>query len=184
MERFLALIRNKYLIAGVAFVIWMCFFDRYDFGTQFAYQQEKEKLEQERTFYKSEITRIEKAISDVQYNPSESQRIGRERYKLKKHNQDIYVIRYVEPKNRHSSKNLRCFTVSPLLMSCFNASIPIFKWVSTYFSVTARSLSAVLTPSGTMGWSETSKSAPVGILLAKPTLNIVAVSISTAIARI
>ena len=102
MERFLALIRNKYLIAGVAFVIWMCFFDRYDFGTQFAYQREKEKLEQERTFYKSEITRIEKAISDVQYNPSEIQRIARERYKMKKDNEDIYVIQYVEPKNKPS----------------------------------------------------------------------------------
>src|SRR5690606_29502852 len=100
MERFLALIRNKYLIAGVAFVIWMCFCDRYDFGTQFAYQQEQEKIEPDRTVYISEMPRIEKAISDVQYNPSEIQRIARERYKMKKDNGDIYVIQYVEPKNK------------------------------------------------------------------------------------
>jgi len=96
MERFLVLIQNKYLIAGVAFFIWMCFFDRYDLSTQFAYQQEKNKLERERVFYESEITRIEKAIKDVQYNPSEIQRIARERYKMKKDNEDIYVIEEVE----------------------------------------------------------------------------------------
>ncbi len=96
MERFLALIQNKYLIAGVAFFIWMCFFDRYDFSTQFSYQQEKNKLENEKQFYESEITRIEKAIKDVQYNPSEIQRIARERYRMKKDNEDIYVIQEVE----------------------------------------------------------------------------------------
>src|SRR5690606_41587623 len=42
--------------------------------------------------------------------------------------------------------NFYCFTVNPLLISCFNASIPIFKCVSTTFSVTDRSEVAVLTP--------------------------------------
>ncbi|HLS96218.1 cell division protein FtsB [Sphingobacterium allocomposti] len=97
MERFLSLIRNKYLIAGVAFFVWMCFFDRYDFSTQFAYQQEKTKLEQEKAFYESEIKHIEKSIKDAQYNPNEIQRIARERYKMKKDNEDIYVIQEVEP---------------------------------------------------------------------------------------
>ncbi|MFD1768150.1 FtsB family cell division protein [Sphingobacterium suaedae] len=98
MERFLTLIRNKYLIAGVAFIIWMCFFDRYDFSTQFAYQQEKTKLEDEKAYYETEIGRIEKAIKDAQYNPNEIQRIARERYKMKKDNEDIFVIQEVEAK--------------------------------------------------------------------------------------
>lgn len=97
MERFLALIQNKYLIAGIAFFAWMCFFDRYDFSTQFAYQQEKNKLQAEKQFYEEETARIEKAIKDVQYNPSEIQRIARERYKMKKDNEDIYVIQETEP---------------------------------------------------------------------------------------
>jgi|SRR5690606_4799686 len=100
MDRFLALIRNKYLIAGVAFLIWMSFFDRYDFGTQFAYQQEKNKLEQEKDFYVTEIEHIEKSIKDAKYNPSEIQRIARERYKMKKENEDIYIIQEVNPKEK------------------------------------------------------------------------------------
>lgn len=97
MERFLALIQNKYFIAGVAFVIWMCFFDRYDISTQFSYLQEQRKLEYEKRFYQSEIQRIDQAVKDVQYNPNEIKRVARERYKMKKDNEDIYVIHGVEP---------------------------------------------------------------------------------------
>ncbi|MEJ5056465.1 FtsB family cell division protein [Sphingobacterium sp. MYb382] len=98
MERLLTVIRNKYLIAGAAFFVWMCFFDRYDLGTQFAYQQEKTKLEGEKVFYVTEIERMEKSVKDLQSNPSEIQRIARERYKMKKDNEDIYMVKEVEAK--------------------------------------------------------------------------------------
>lgn len=96
MDRLFKLIRNRYLLAGLAFVVWLCFFDRYDLGTQYAYQQEKNKLEQQKNFYETEIQAIEKSVKDVQYNPSEIQRIARERYKMKKDNEDIYVLEEVE----------------------------------------------------------------------------------------
>lgn len=99
MERFLNLIKNKFLLAVIAFIIWMCFFDRYDFATQYNYYQEKSKLEKEKEFYVSEIVRIEKSINDVQFNPSEIQRIAREKYKMKKDNEDVYVLREVVSKN-------------------------------------------------------------------------------------
>src|SRR5690606_19718669 len=96
MVRFLSLIRNKYLIAGVAFFVWMCVFDRYDFSTQFAYQQEKAKLKQEKAFYESEIKHSEQSIKDAQYNPHDIQRNAEERYKTKNDNEDIYEIQEVE----------------------------------------------------------------------------------------
>jgi len=99
MERFLNLIKNKFLLAVIAFIIWMCFFDRYDFATQYNYYQEKSKLEKEKEFYVSEIVQIEKSINDVQFNPSEIQRIAREKYKMKKDNEDVYVLREAAAKN-------------------------------------------------------------------------------------
>lgn len=97
MERFLSLVKNKFLIAGIAFVVWMCFFDRYDLATQYSYQQEKAKLEEEKGFYTTEIVRIEQAIKDVQFNPDEIQRIAREKYKMKKDNEDVYIISEIKP---------------------------------------------------------------------------------------
>lgn len=92
MERFINTIRNQYLIATVAFLVWMCFFDRYDIATQYNFQSEKSKLEQEKAYYTDEIERIERAIQDVQFNPAEIQRIAREKYKMKKDQEDIYIV--------------------------------------------------------------------------------------------
>lgn len=97
MNRFILLAKNKFLIASVAFVVWMAFFDRYDISTQIGYQQEKSKLEYEKEFYTAEVEKIEKSIKDVQYNHIEIQRIAREKYKMKKDNEDVYVIMEVEP---------------------------------------------------------------------------------------
>lgn len=96
MERFINTIRNQYLIAGVAFLVWMCFFDRYDITTQYNFQTEKTKLEQEKEYYTNEIESISQSIKDVQYNQSEIQRIAREKYKMKKDQEDVYIITEID----------------------------------------------------------------------------------------
>lgn len=92
MERFINTIRNQYLIATVAFLIWMCFFDRYDIATQYNFQAEKTRLETEKKYYTGEIEYIEQSIQDVQFNSAEIQRIAREKYKMKKDQEDVYII--------------------------------------------------------------------------------------------
>ncbi|MGV3761743.1 FtsB family cell division protein [Parapedobacter sp.] len=92
MERILSAIRNKYLIAIVAFAIWMLFFDRYDVATQYGYYSQLKDLKNEKTFYTTEVERITKAIHDLNTDPKEQQRVARERYQMKKDNEDIFVI--------------------------------------------------------------------------------------------
>lgn len=92
MDRAFKLLKNRYLIAGVAFLIWLLFFDRYDLYTQYQFQKEKDRLEQDKNFYSSEIERIERAIHDVQYDANEIKRIAREKYQMKKSSEDVYII--------------------------------------------------------------------------------------------
>lgn len=92
MKRVIDTLRNKYFIAAMALLVWMCFFDRYDFATQYSYQQEKNKLENEKAFYTAEIERISKAIHDVKHDPNVIQKIAREKYKMKKESEDIYIV--------------------------------------------------------------------------------------------
>lgn len=92
MERFLGAVRNKYLIAIVAFVVWMMFFDRHDMATQYDYYSQLKGLKAEKAFYTTEIEQITKAIDDLNTNPQEQQRVARERYQMKKENEDVFVI--------------------------------------------------------------------------------------------
>lgn len=98
MRRFFNVVRNKYLIAAAIFVVWMSFFDRYDFATQYSYQKEKSKLEHERAFYTSEISKITASIKDVKSDANVVQKIAREKYKMKKENEDVYIVTTVEAK--------------------------------------------------------------------------------------
>src|SRR5690606_26907051 len=92
MERLLGAIRNKYFIAIVAFIVWMLFFDRHDVTTQYGYYSQLKNLKAEKTFYTTEIERITKAIDDLNTSPQEQERVARERYQMKKDNEDIFVI--------------------------------------------------------------------------------------------
>ncbi|SEL85194.1 FtsB family cell division protein [Parapedobacter koreensis] len=92
MERLLSIIRNKYLIAAVAFVVWMLFFDRHDVATQYDYYSQLKGLKAEKAFYTTEIERVTKTIHDLNTSPQELQRIAREKYKMKKENEDVFVI--------------------------------------------------------------------------------------------
>ena len=97
MEKVLNIIRNKYIIAIAAFVIWMSFFDRHDIPTQLNYMKEKASLEKERDFYLKENEQIIETIKNIKDNKQEIQRIAREKYKMKKDNEDIYVVSKVKP---------------------------------------------------------------------------------------
>jgi len=92
MERLLSAIRNKYIIATVAFVVWMLFFDRHDVTTQYGYYSELKELEAQRDFYVKEMEIINKTVNDIHSDPEAVQRIARERYQMKKDNEDVFVI--------------------------------------------------------------------------------------------
>ena len=76
----------------MAFVVWMLFFDRHDVATQYSYYSQLKKLQAQELFYTTEIERVTKTIEDLNTNPRELQRLARERYKMKKENEDVFVI--------------------------------------------------------------------------------------------
>lgn len=96
MDRLLSLIKNKYVIATVVFIVWMLFFDRHDVTTQYGYYSELKNLEAQRDFYLEEMDHINKTVNDIHSDPEAVQRIARERYQMKKDNEDVFVIIEVE----------------------------------------------------------------------------------------
>ncbi len=97
MERLLNLLKNKYFITSIAFVLWMLFFDRNDVATQYSYQNQKNNLEEEKNFYMTENEKIESTLKNIRYNAEEVQRIAREKYKMKKEKEDIYIVVHKDP---------------------------------------------------------------------------------------
>lgn len=92
MKNLLNLLKNKFFLAGLAFLIWMAFFDRNDVASQYEYRNKVQKLEQEKEFYTKEITKANKELKELTTNVQSLEKFARERYLMKKENEDIFVI--------------------------------------------------------------------------------------------
>ncbi len=84
--------RNKYLLTIVGLAVWIAFFDKNDLKTQLELRDDVKKLEEERNYYASEINQITSDIKELNTNPKTLEKFAREKYLMKKDNEDIFVI--------------------------------------------------------------------------------------------
>ncbi|MES2060669.1 MAG: septum formation initiator family protein [Bacteroidota bacterium] len=92
MRRLIDLIKNKFFLVTVAFVIWMIFFDKNDLFSQYEYHQQLDKLKQEQVFYKTETEKVNKDLDELTSDKAKLEKFAREKYLMKKDNEDIFVI--------------------------------------------------------------------------------------------
>lgn len=92
MKNLLNLLKNKFFIAGMAFIVWMLFFDRNDLASQYEYRTRVQKLEEEKEFYTTEITKAGAELKELTTNIQSLEKFARERYYMKRENEDVYVV--------------------------------------------------------------------------------------------
>jgi cell division protein FtsB len=92
MKRVIDLFKNKFFLVTVAFAVWMLFFDKNDLYSQYEYKQQLRKLEQERDFYQKETAQVTKDLDELNSNPKKLEKFAREKYLMKRPNEDVFVI--------------------------------------------------------------------------------------------
>lgn len=85
-------LKNRYVVAGFVFVVWLMFFDQNNWFTQFQYQMELNKLENEREFYDEEIKKVTQDLKELRTNPKSLEKFAREKYLMKKSNEEVFVL--------------------------------------------------------------------------------------------
>lgn len=91
-KRIFSILKNKIVLASVAFIIWMLFFDRNDLSSQLNYINQRDNLKKEKVFYEKEIAEIEKNLQELSSDPKKLEKFAREKYLMKKENEDLYII--------------------------------------------------------------------------------------------
>ncbi|WP_259070531.1 FtsB family cell division protein [Mucilaginibacter sp. X4EP1] len=92
MKRLIDLFKNKYFLVSLAFVVWMIFFDKNDLFSQYQYHQQVSSLKQQRDFYQKETDQVNKDLDELTSDPQKLEKFAREKYLMKKDNEDIFVI--------------------------------------------------------------------------------------------
>ena len=97
MKKIVSVLKNKYLLTLIALTVWVVLFDKNDLRTQMELKQEVRQLQEERNYYAKEIAGITSDIRELSTNPKTLEKFAREKYLMKRDNEDIFVI--VEEKN-------------------------------------------------------------------------------------
>ncbi|MEY3678313.1 MAG: hypothetical protein RI924_454 [Bacteroidota bacterium] len=92
MNKIINLFSNKYFLSSAAFIAWMLFFDRNDLFSQYEYRTQLNKLKSERDFYAKETNLVKNEIEDLSTNQATVEKVAREKYLMKKPDEDIFVI--------------------------------------------------------------------------------------------
>lgn len=83
--------KNIFLLVSIVFIIWMLFFDANSWLIQRELNKEIEELDVKKKFYNSEI-KSDKLELDALRSSEGLEAYAREKYKMKRKNEDIYII--------------------------------------------------------------------------------------------
>lgn len=85
-------LKNKYLLTGAFFVIWMFFFDPKDILTGVERQSKLNELETSEKHLKQLITESNQELDLLKNNARSIEKYAREKYMMKKDNEDLFIV--------------------------------------------------------------------------------------------
>ena|SRR5688572_27767404 len=86
------ILKNKYFLTIAGLIVWLIFFDKNDVFTQYELIQKCGKLEKDKEYYLSEIANNKASLADLRTNTKSLETFSREKYLMKKENEDVYVF--------------------------------------------------------------------------------------------
>lgn len=87
-----AFLKNKYFIASSAFLAWIVFFDRNDLLTQLQRRRDLNELQSVKEDFTKKIARERNELTQLQTNPAVLEKYAREKYYMKRDNEDLFII--------------------------------------------------------------------------------------------
>lgn len=84
--------RNKYFLAILVFLVVMVFIDRNNMISQFRLKRQLRDLKQQEQFYITETRRDSAELQKLMTDSLEMERLGREKYLMKRDSEDIFII--------------------------------------------------------------------------------------------
>jgi cell division protein DivIC len=88
----LPVIKNRYVITILAFLLWMAIFDENNFVAQYKTRQKLKDLEKDKKYYTTEIANNKENLNELMSSMDNLEKFAREKYLMKRDNEDIFVF--------------------------------------------------------------------------------------------
>jgi cell division protein FtsB len=83
---------NKYWISAIILFVLLAFVDQYNFRTHYKWMQELRTLEKEKAYFQNEIASDSTTYHNLFESEENLEKFAREKYKMKKPDEDIFLI--------------------------------------------------------------------------------------------
>lgn len=90
---FFRTLNNKYLIAGIFFVVWMMFFDPKDWGLIINRKEKLNELEKSEKTLQKQIAESKAELHLLKTSAETIEKYAREKYMMKKDNEDLFIVK-------------------------------------------------------------------------------------------
>ncbi len=84
--------KNKYILVVTFFLVWMMFFDNNNWFYLSKLTDEAHLKQSEKAWYKHEIKESERELTELTTDLKALAKFGREKYYMKKSNEDVFVF--------------------------------------------------------------------------------------------
>jgi cell division protein DivIC len=97
--------RNKYLLTILIFIAWVILFDSNNLIARYREMRELRKLRAEKEYYMQRIEADRKKLNELKTDNNNLEKFAREQYRMKKADEDLYIILTPQEERRISRKN-------------------------------------------------------------------------------
>jgi cell division protein FtsB len=98
-------LRNKYVLTIVIFIIWILLFDSNNLITRYKEMRDLRKLRIDREYYVNRIETDQKKLHELKTDNHNLEKFAREQYRMKKSDEDLYIILTPQEERRINRKN-------------------------------------------------------------------------------
>ena len=85
--------KNKYIITLIIFGFWISFIDDYNLIKQYQIKKNIKDIKTQKLYYLNKIKSDSSRLHDLKNNKKEQEKFAREKFLMKKENEDIFIIR-------------------------------------------------------------------------------------------
>lgn len=85
-------LKNKYGLSILIFLLWITFIDQNNLITQHEYRSTLNEIKTDRKFYLEEITKTKKELNELSTDQKALEKFAREKYLMKKDDEEIFVF--------------------------------------------------------------------------------------------
>jgi len=86
------LLSNKYLLATLAFVVYLAFFHEYPWVDQWQERKERTALQEKKVYLKEEIKQIDKQTQAIKNDKAALEKYARENFLMKKKDEVLFIV--------------------------------------------------------------------------------------------